>query len=107
MKIKRNIFFPITVLLVCMNTSCHLLGQDSREKGWISDIDTLLVKMKTEHYIYRNYPLPNALITGAENLKKNVSEFSDERILIELQRLMFWLGDGHCYVLPFGAKRVP
>ena len=88
------------------SAGCQSRVSTDRVSGWRSDIDTLIEKIKSEHYIYSRQPLPNSLITEAENLKKNVPDFSDERMLIELQRIMFQLGDGHCYVLPFGAAKV-
>jgi hypothetical protein len=79
-------------------------GQDNyreqRINGWDSDIDTLLYLMKREHYIYKSKPLPQALITNAAVLKTKVKDFSDERMLLELERLMFYMHDGHSYILP-------
>jgi hypothetical protein len=75
-----------------------------RVQGWQKDVDTLMEEIKRHHYIYRTQPLPQALIQRSEELKKSVSKFSDERMLIELQGLMSHLGDGHCYILPFGAR---
>ncbi len=88
------------------NAGCQSTVSTDRINGWRSDIDTLIEKVKTEHYIYSKQPLRERLITEVQDLKKNVPVFSDERMLIELQRLMFQLGDGHCYVLPFGASKV-
>ncbi|HZI52673.1 MAG TPA: hypothetical protein VFD56_03175, partial [Chitinophagaceae bacterium] len=51
-------------------------------------------------------PIPSVLIQQAEKLKQSVAQYSDERMLIELERLMFYLGDGHSYVLPFAARIV-
>jgi hypothetical protein len=77
-----------------------------RVQGWQKDVDTLMEEIKLHHYIYRTKPLPQACVQRAQELKKSVSKFSDERMLIELQGLMSHLGDGHCYILPFGAPAV-
>ncbi|MGH9837353.1 MAG: hypothetical protein ACREEM_01040 [Blastocatellia bacterium] len=77
-----------------------------RVAGWQSDIDFLLSEMRRQHYVYRSQPLPEKLERGAAELKQAVPRFGDERMLAELQRLMTFLGDGHCYLLPVGARRV-
>jgi hypothetical protein len=74
-----------------------------REKGWRSDVDFLLQAMQQQHYIYKSRSLPNELQEQAAKLKAEVPRVSDERMLVELQRLMVYLGDGHCYVLPWSG----
>ena len=83
----------------------HLPSQDSeRVKGWQSDIDILLKLMKQQHIVYQTRPLPPELLAQAGKLKENVSAFSDERMLYELQKLMYYMHDGHSYVLPISTK---
>lgn len=77
-----------------------------RVKGWRSDIDSLLVFMKREHYVYNKQPLPGKLITNSKILKSTIKHYSDERMLIEMERLMYYMQDGHSYILPFFAKKV-
>lgn len=74
--------------------------QEERIKGWSSDIDTMLSLMRTQHYVYRSKPLPPQLLTDAKNLKTKIDQYSDERMLGELERLMFYMHDGHSYILP-------
>jgi len=81
------------------------LQQEERIKGWQSDIDSLLSLMKTQHYIYRSKPLPEELLIKAADLKTKVAGFSDERVLLELERLTYYMHDGHSYILPV-ARRV-
>jgi len=90
----------LRVFLFILLLPFHVFSQDDRTKGWSADIDTLLVLMKREHYIYRSKPLPEKLLTDAAALKKKISQFSDERMLLELERLMFYMHDGHSYILP-------
>ena len=78
-----------------------------RVKGWQSDIDLLLKLMKEQHYVYRSQPLPAELLAKAIDLKENAAGFSDERMLTELEKLMFYMHDGHSYVLPTATKRPP
>src|SRR5262245_13451695 len=88
--------------LIC----CQTTATQDREAGWRSDLDFLLSEMRRQHYIYRSQPLPEALERRAAELRQAVPRFSDERMLSEFQRLMSFLGDGHCYILPAGAERV-
>ncbi len=92
----------VTCLLVAF-TFCQ--NPNDRTQGWASDIDFLLSEISKQHYVYKSQPLPEALIKRAAELKQAIPEYSDERMLLELQRLMSFLGDGHSYVLPAGANR--
>lgn len=60
----------------------------------------MLSLMKAKHYEYRSNPLPLQLLTDAKNLKSKISQYSDERMLVELERLMCYMQDGHSYILP-------
>lgn len=96
------------LVFLCLATAFYQCkAQNDRVKGWQQDIDFLLAEIKKQHYVYKNKVLPQPLTTQLENLKKQVAEYSDERMLIELQRAMYHLGDGHSYVLPFGANVAP
>jgi len=98
-------FAKITaILFVFLYMSCNLAAQDAQQqarvKGWSSDIDTLLYLIKTQHYIYKQKPLPPQLTAGAADLKTKVAQYSDERMLLELEKLAYYMGDGHSYILP-------
>jgi hypothetical protein len=82
------------------------LDAPERLRGWQGDIDFLLAEIRRQHYVYRSRPLPEALETRARKLREAIPRFSDERMLFEAQGLMALLGDGHCYILPAGARRV-
>lgn len=95
--------FSVSVLIVFAQTSY----ESDRKKGWQTDIDTLLSLMKRQHVVYKTKPLPAELLTKAAALKESVIQFSDERMVFELEKLMFYMHDGHSYVLPFAAKIGP
>src|SRR5262249_45379300 len=78
--------------------------QEERIRGWSSDIDTLLFIMKSQHYVYRSKPFPQELLNAATKLKTEIAEYSDERMLTELERLAFYMHDGHSYILPVSRK---
>ncbi len=107
---------PLALLLIFSSLSAFTFCQsrppdpisaraDDRVSGWTSDIDFLLAEIRKQHYVYKSQPLPEALIKKADELKKAIPRFSDERMLVELQRLISLVGDGHSYVLPAGASR--
>jgi hypothetical protein len=78
-----------------------------RVAGWRSDIAYYLDQLKQRHYVYRNRSLPPALIEAASRVSRNVPIYSDQRMLAEFEYLSSFAGDGHTYMLPFGARRVP
>jgi hypothetical protein len=78
----------------------------ARVAGWRSDIAFYLEQMRRQHYVYRSKPLPAGMLTAAQQLSANVPRYSDERMLAEFEHLSSFAGDGHTYMLPFGAKRV-
>lgn len=97
MKIVHILFFTV---LAFTNVIC----QSDRTDGWSKDIDFLLSKIREQHYVYRNKALPPELVKRAAVLKTRINEYSDDRMLIELQGLMYFLKDGHSYILPLGSK---
>ena len=97
----------LAILLFCL-ASYSLPAQDvqrnERIQGWSSDIDTLLSLMRHQHYVYKAKPLPNQLIEKADLLKTKIAQYSDERMMGELERLMWYMHDGHSYVVPVATK---
>jgi hypothetical protein len=77
-----------------------------RTAGWRSDIAYYLDQMRRQHYVYRSKPLPSAMVIAAQQLSASVPRYSDERMLAEFEHLASFAGDGHTYMLPFGAKHV-
>lgn len=103
-----RLLVPIVLTLNLLTGLSHAQAPRSKDRvqGWSADIDFLLDQAGKQHYIYKSKPLPEKLIEGAASLKKSIPDFSDERMLAELQGLIWKLGDGHSYVLPFGAEYV-
>jgi hypothetical protein len=106
LKLLRYCVFAFFIFLILpKNTIGQVNQQEDRIKGWQGDIDSLLSLMRTQHYVYRSKPLPEQLLKNAADLKTKVARFSDERMLLELERLAFYMHDGHSYILPV-ARRV-
>jgi hypothetical protein len=101
---KWLIIFSISFLAQSALIAQTTAKQDGRVRGWSTDIDTLLFIMKTQHYVYRERPLPDSLVSAAATLKTKIAQFSDERMLTELERLAFFMRDGHSYILPVSRK---
>lgn len=107
---QRSLYTLLSVAVLAATPARSVLSQiadSDRVAGWRSDITYYLQQVKQRHYVYRNQPLPPALIDAASLLSRNVPGYSDERMLAEFERLASFAGDGHTYVLPFGARRVP
>lgn len=109
---EERLIFTRSVLLVLLtgvlttSAVCQKASPSDRVAGWATDIDFLLDQISKQHYVYKSKPLPGTLIGRAQELKKEIPQFSDERMILELQRLISFVGDGHSYVLPAGASRV-
>lgn len=94
----------VLILLFTALAFTNVICQSDRIDGWSRDIDFLLSKIREQHYVYRNKSLPPEMEKRAAILKERINEYSDERMLIELQGLMYFLRDGHSYILPLGSK---
>ena len=99
-----NTLLLSVILFISTNAISQTVDKNSRMKGWQSDIDTLFSIIKKEHYVYKTTPLPKEMLMKAANLKTKIAEYSDEKMLGELERLMYYLGDGHSYILPISTK---
>jgi len=106
MLITRVLVPVLFVLKLTSLTYSQAPQINERVKGWAEDIDFLLAEIGKQHYIYKAKPMPQLLVNDAGALKTQIARFSDERMLAELQRLISLVGDGHSYVLPWGAGRV-
>lgn len=103
----RSLPFVLTLSMLAVGSARSQSPADSsRVAGWRSDIRYYLEQMKRQHYVYSRRPLPAGLIEAANRLSENVPRYGDERILAEFAHLASFAGDGHTYMLPFGARRV-
>jgi hypothetical protein len=75
-----------------------------RVEGWTSDLDFWLDAATREHYVWRGKELPEELLARADWLHEHIPELSDQRVLMELERLAALLGDGHTVVRPFTER---
>ena len=93
----------ITALLIFALAICHTVpGQNAaqpRVSGWLSDIDILVSKVGNFH------PMPWARITKEEftaratEIKQHINYWNDDRLTVELMKLVALVGDGHTSIL--------
>lgn len=76
-----------------------------RELGWLSDIDSLVTLIRRGHWRYKDVDLPNAFQERQKRVRDSVVSWADQRVVVELQRMLATLNDGHTLVYPFGMNR--
>ncbi|AYB31638.1 hypothetical protein [Chryseolinea soli] len=95
-----------TKLLLLLALSTLISCEAQRVTHWKEDMDFWLGEVKKQHYVYRSEELPPPFKLQFEKVKSNLNTYSDQRILFELLGLSALLGDGHTYVLPWGAEGI-
>jgi hypothetical protein len=80
-------------------------SDSARIAGWRGDLEVWLRELQAQHYVLRRRPLPDSLVAAAGQFRAHIPDWSDDRALAELMRLAAMAGDGHTYVLPWGAAR--
>jgi len=103
----KKITLTMLLALTAVIAFCQPSSDAERNKGWQTDIDTMLSLMKQQHYVYKTKPFPPELLVKAKALKENIANYGDERMGLELEKLMYYMHDGHSYVLPIFTKKPP
>ena len=67
----------------------------SRNEGWTKDVDFLLNEIKRANAEYRDRPLPLELVRGMAELKREIPRLGNEEILVQLNRVLATLHQGH------------
>ncbi|HEY8593210.1 MAG TPA: hypothetical protein VIL42_10160 [Sphingomicrobium sp.] len=67
----------------------------SRTEGWNKDIDFLLNEISRANAEYRDRPLPEEFISGIAHLRRDIPRLSDERVFVQLNRVLATLHQGH------------
>jgi len=75
-----------------------------RLTGWKSDLAFLVKEVKRLHDKYRRQPLPPEFERGLEDLESRIARCSDERMAVEIQKLLALIGDGHTVLYPIPAR---
>jgi hypothetical protein len=94
-----------TVLLAGYAVGERAPDESSRVKGWLGDLDTLVATVRRVHWHYRDAPLPPEFELQRRTFRERIKDWSDSRAVVELQRLLATLNDGHTVVYPFGMRQ--
>ena len=93
------------VSAVLLASVCLLLCADDRAAGWRADLDALGNELKRVHPRFRECGLPPAFESSLAALGERIGDLTDEQAVVEIQRLLASVGDGHSLVWPFGMKK--
>ena len=80
-------------------------GQD-RVAGWRGDIDFLVAEARRVHAGPSRPAHAPAFAEAAADLSRRVPELPDHRVVVEVQRLLARLNDGHSLVYPMPSERM-
>ena len=78
---------------------------DDRAVQWRQDLTALAAELKSVHPRFRDCGLPADFKKRQTALGKRIGRLTDEQVLVEIQRLLASVGDGHTLMLPFGMKK--
>jgi hypothetical protein len=103
--LTRSLIVALSVLVVgSARVEAGSLRTQDRIEGWYSDLDRWLEAVERDHYVWHEKGLPDELLTQAQWLREHIPELSDQRILLELNRVSVFAGDGHTSVSPFATR---
>lgn len=67
----------------------------TRNEGWLYDLDMLMWEVKRKAIPSSpNQDLP-AFYSSMEKLRKNIATLNDAQVIVELMKIVRWIGDGH------------
>src|SRR5512145_1811585 len=78
--------------------ACQQERASDRVAGWRGDLDYLVAEARRVHASPARPAHSRAFTQAAANLSQRIPDLSDRRIVVELQRLLAMLGDGHSIV---------
>jgi hypothetical protein len=81
-----------------------LLAAD-RTTGWREDLTVLAAELKLVHPRFRDCGLTPDFEARRAALSARIGGLSDEHAVVEIQRLLASVGDGHTLLWPFGMKK--
>jgi hypothetical protein len=93
---------PAFALLLA--TSFPLFAAD-RTTGWREDLTVLAAELKRVHPRFRDCGLTPDFEARSAALSARIGGMSDEQAVVEIQRLLASVGDGHTLLWPFGMKK--
>ena len=93
-------------LLTPVAAAAGAIRSQDRVDGWISDLEVWLAAVESQHYdyVWGGKEPSDALFQRADWLREHIPEISDQRVLLEFNRLAALVGDGHTSVWPFATR---
>jgi hypothetical protein len=79
--------------------------RDDRVAGWRSDVARLVEEARRVHASPARPAHAAAFASAAERLSRRIPDLPDRLVVVEIQRLMAMLGDGHSLVYPAPSAR--
>jgi phosphoglycolate phosphatase-like HAD superfamily hydrolase len=87
-----------------LTTSLPLFGADRTEE-WRQDLTVLAAELKRVHPRFRECGLTPDFEAQRAALSARLGGLSDAQAVVEIQRLLASVGDGHTLLWPFGMKK--
>ncbi|MGE5718081.1 MAG: hypothetical protein ACM369_15645 [Acidobacteriota bacterium] len=81
------------------------LSAADRTAEWRQDLAALGAELKRVHPRFRECGLTPDFEASAAALAAHIGDLTDEQVIVEIQRLLASIGDGHTLSWPFGMKR--
>ncbi len=100
-----NISYCILRLVTFFFIICVPLTASDSVAQWRNDIGVMKKELARIHPRFQSCGLPANIESSATSLSYRLKSLTDQQIVVELQRILASVGDGHTLVLPFGMKR--
>lgn len=98
-----------TTVLLLVTATAGSQSPDTLDRvtGWRSDIAHLVAEARRVHAGPARPAHSVEFATAAASLSDRIPDLPDRRVVVELQRLLAMLGDGHSLVYPMPTPRAP
>ena len=81
-------------------------ADEDRVRGWRIDLDHLVKEAQRLHVSIERPAYSDPFLTTAESLRNRIPSLTDEAIVVEMQRMVAQLGDGHSQIYPWPTDKV-
>src|SRR5512145_3425715 len=97
MKVPFFVFVLLAVVAggITSMAACQQESTSDRVAGWRGDVEYLVTEARRVHASPARPAHTPAFAQAAADLSQRIPDLSDRRIVVELQRLLAMLGDGH------------
>lgn len=103
MQTRFGVMVAMSTLALALTSAQQ--GTTDRVAGWRRDIEHLVAEARRLHAGPERPAHSAAFARAAAELSRRVPDLPDRRVVVELQRLLAMLGDGHSLVYPMPGPR--